>query len=91
MLGVEVGGTRRSVQWIQQYHGGLLHAEHGNRFAMFNARDRINDPVGGLPLGYFVSRILAGRSDYESPAAIATYVDDLLESVFTTTTIAESL
>lgn len=81
----------KKVKLIPRYHAGLLYAEHGSRFAMFNAPDRMHDPTDGLPLGYFVTRLLAGRSDYTNPATLAKSVDNLLEAAFTTQTIATSL
>lgn len=82
---------RKRIRCIRRYHGGLLYAEHGHRFAMFNARDNMHDPTEGLPLGYFVTRLVSGSRDYESPAAMFSYVDDLLEAAFTTQTLSESL
>lgn len=90
-LSVEVDGKTKRVQHIQQYNAGMLYAEHGHRFALFNAADRMHDPADALPLGYFVTRILAGDDTYSKPGAVASYVDDLLEAMFTTQTIAESL
>jgi UDP-2,3-diacylglucosamine pyrophosphatase LpxH len=35
------------IQFITHYHAGLLYGEHGSRFAMFNARDKMHDPFDG--------------------------------------------
>jgi UDP-2,3-diacylglucosamine pyrophosphatase LpxH len=80
------------VRWITRYNAGLLYAEHGNRFSMLNAPDKLHDPADGYPLGYFMTR-LAATSDrgYKRPAAIARCLDDMLEAAFTTQTLAESL
>lgn len=80
------------VKWITQYNAGLLYAEHGSRFGLFNARDRMHDPTQGLPLGYFITRLLAGTEvAYTSPGALLSFVDDLLEAMFTTQTLASSV
>lgn len=80
------------VTWIPEYRTGRLLAEHGSRFAMFNAQDRMHDPKDGLPLGYFITRLLSsGNVSYDTPGAVLGYVDDLLEAAFTTQTLAESV
>lgn len=75
----------------REYRSGLMKVEHGHRFAMVNAPDVLNDPRFGLPLGYFVARMVTGHPDYFSPGAIFGYIDDLLEAAVTTETIAESM
>jgi len=86
-----LGVGARKVQRIPAYQAGLLYAEHGHRFAMFNAADRLHDPTHALPIGYFVTRVLCGHSDYNKPGAIVRYIDDLLESACTTQTITSSV
>ncbi len=63
------------------YRTSRLHAEHGSAYAMFNAPDAFNSPGSRLPLGYFISRIVATR---ECATGISdrhywTYADDILE------------
>lgn len=41
------------------YRSGKLVAEHGNRYALFNASDTWTNPPSFLPLGYFISRLVA--------------------------------
>ncbi len=41
------------------YRHGKLVAEHGNRYALFNASDTWTNPPSFLPLGYFLSRLVA--------------------------------
>ncbi len=82
----------KKIRHIPRYQSGLLYAEHGSRFAMFNARDKLHDPLDGYPLGYFITRILATTDEkYDRPGSILSYVDDLLEAAFTTTTLASSV
>lgn len=40
----------------------VIWAEHGHRYTMFNAPDTWSRPGGHLPLGYFISRMVATRS-----------------------------
>lgn len=40
----------------------VLWAEHGHRYALFNAPDIWSRPGGHLPLGYFISRLAASQS-----------------------------
>jgi len=56
------------IQWItpaeyNQKHKNLLHLEHGNSADMFNAPDDSGDTVNGLPLGYFITRLVATADD----------------------------
>lgn len=81
----------KKIKYINNFIDGRLYAEHGSRFAMFNAPDKLHDPKDGLPIGYYISRLLAGRDDYIGPSAVLGYIDDLLEAAFTTQTIAESV
>ena len=39
------------------------HMEHGNAPDMFNARDTAEDTIGGLPLGFFITRLCASADD----------------------------
>lgn len=84
-------GASKPIHRVAAYQAGLLYAEHGSRFAMFNATDRMHDPHEGLPLGYYVTRMLAGSRSYTSPKALLGYVDDLLEAAVTTRTLSQSL
>ena len=44
------------------YSVGTLAAEHGHRFCLFNAPDDWTNPADFLPLGYFISRVVAFNS-----------------------------
>jgi UDP-2,3-diacylglucosamine pyrophosphatase LpxH len=80
------------VQHVPCYNAGLLYGEHGHRFGMFNAPDKLHDPQDGLPLGYFITRMVASSGlHYDSPGAALGCVDDLLEAAFTTQAIAASV
>jgi UDP-2,3-diacylglucosamine pyrophosphatase LpxH len=70
-----------SAQNDSVYRTSRLRAEHGSAHAMFNAPDRINNPVGRLPLGYFISRVIATKARETGSAKrhYWTYADDVLE------------
>jgi UDP-2,3-diacylglucosamine pyrophosphatase LpxH len=64
-----------------RFSSSRLIAEHGHRYAMFNAPARYSKNYMGLPLGYFISRIEATKkamTDREG-RAYHTYVDDFIE------------
>lgn len=70
-----------------------LIAEHGHRYAMFNAPPRYSQNIMGLPLGYFISRVEAtkkARTDSEG-RAYHTYVDDLIEMLIDQQTLPQSV
>lgn len=52
------GGARK------YFYDGILVAEHGHRYCLFNAMDTWTRPTGHLPLGFFLAR-LATEGIYE--------------------------
>ncbi len=83
--------TGNKIQGINEFRTGRAKIEHGHRFSIFNAKDKVNDPLHGLPIGYFITRLCAGDESYKTKRAIAGYVDDLLEAALTTQTFSESI
>ncbi|MFC1869056.1 metallophosphoesterase [Thermodesulfobacteriota bacterium] len=70
------------ITYCREYFSfGRLRAEHGHRYAMFNAPARYSNNYMGLPLGYFISRIEASKkaTTNKDGRAYRTYVDDFLE------------
>ncbi len=65
----------------KRYINNRLIAEHGHRYAMFNAPAGFSDNFMKLPIGYFISRIEATRKAMtdEDDRNYHTYIDDLLE------------
>jgi UDP-2,3-diacylglucosamine pyrophosphatase LpxH len=63
------------------YRTSRLRAEHGSAHTMFNAPDPINGSVAKLPLGYFISRVVAtkARDTGDAKRHYWSYADDLLE------------
>ena len=74
------GGT---ALYNSVYRSSRLRAEHGSAYAMFNAPDAINSPGTRLPLGYFISRVVAtkSRDTGSTDRHYWTYADDLLETL----------
>jgi UDP-2,3-diacylglucosamine pyrophosphatase LpxH len=89
-LDAVLGASR--VQRTVAYASGFLHAEHGNRFSMLNAPDPLHDPSGAYPLGYFVTRMLAGsRHPHAGPRSITKVVDDVLARAVTPESLVRSV
>ncbi|MBU1248556.1 MAG: metallophosphoesterase, partial [Proteobacteria bacterium] len=65
------------------YRTGRLRAEHGSAHALFNAPDPHNNPGSRVPLGYYISRVVATRKYHtgQDHRKYASFVDDLFEAV----------
>jgi UDP-2,3-diacylglucosamine pyrophosphatase LpxH len=65
----------------KRYSSDRLIAEHGHRYAMFNAPARFSTNIMGLPLGYFISRTEATKKAMTNSEGRSyhTYVDDFIE------------
>ena len=81
--GMVFGGTAIWNAGTSVYRSSRLRAEHGSAHAMFNAPDPINNPGSRLPLGYFISRVVATKTHNtgHGDRHYWTYVDDILEMV----------
>lgn len=81
--------------WLNNsvYRDARIHAEHGSSQAMFNAPDPRNDPRTRLPLGYFITRVVTTRAARTGEAGRdwARYLDDVMETAFTSQRIATSV
>lgn len=75
-----------------RFSNGRLSAEHGSAYALFNAPDRANNPGTGIPLGYFISRVVAtkARDSGNGDIPVLRHIDDLLEMIGPNT-LAESV
>ena len=75
------------------YLDGRIHAEHGSSHAMFNAPDPQHDPRKRLPLGYFITRVVTTRAARtgQTGRTWGSYLDDALETMFTSQKIAASV
>ncbi len=81
--GMVFGGTGIWNSGSSVYRSSRLRAEHGSAHAMFNAPDPINNPGSRLPLGYYISRVVATKfyNTGHGDRHWWTYVDDMLEAV----------
>lgn len=64
----------------------VLWAEHGHRYSLFNSPDVWSHPDSHLPLGYFVTRLVASQSEadgtrYTSPEIIEQFVTSNLKGL----------
>ena len=77
------GGTDAWNAGSSVYRSSRLRAEHGSAHAMFNAPDPFNNPGARLPLGYYISRVVATKTHNTGHGNRYwwTYVDDMLEMV----------
>ena len=48
-----------SPEWYRAKYQGRRHLEHGHAVDMFNAPDDSGDTIGGYPLGFFITRLVA--------------------------------
>ncbi len=63
----------------------VLWAEHGHRYTLFNAPDIWSHPGSHLPLGYFITRLVASKSEatgsrYTSPEIIEQFARSNLKA-----------
>ena len=65
----------------EQYRSKAIVAEHGHRYALFNAPPSFSDNYFDIPLGFFISRIEATRKGLTNRGNrnYHTYLDDILE------------
>jgi len=60
----------------------VLWAEHGHRYSLFNSPDTWSHPNSHLPLGYFITRLVASQSEpYTTPEIIEEFVGQNLPLV----------
>ena len=74
----------KGIQPIRYYRSGLIHAEHGSRFDIYNKPDFYTDPAYGRPIGYYISRLVSSINDGSYGLLdLASYLDDIIEAAFT--------
>ena len=84
--------SSKRIKLIDRYLDGLLVAQHGHQGAMFNAPDPIHDPFNHLPLGYFITRLVATCEDsHKSFKAVVSYIDDIFKAVGPSETFSTSV
>jgi UDP-2,3-diacylglucosamine pyrophosphatase LpxH len=84
--------TGKAPRLVGSYLDGLLVGEHGHAEAMFNADDQVHDPAFGIPLGYFITRVLSVTDQSAScPEAIGKYFLSAHESKRKDRTLSETV
>jgi UDP-2,3-diacylglucosamine pyrophosphatase LpxH len=74
----------KGIKVVNYYRSGRIHAEHGNRFDIYNKPDFITDPAYGRPIGYFISRLVTSiNAQGYGLLDLPSYLDDLLEAAVT--------
>jgi UDP-2,3-diacylglucosamine pyrophosphatase LpxH len=67
-----------SPDWYNAKYQNKRHLEHGHAVDMFNAPDTSSDTIGGYPLGFFISRMVATASDQ---SAVCRELNTLLQAL----------
>lgn len=70
-------------QSLYEYRDDYIFAAHGNSYAVFNARDEKHNPIDGLPLGYYISRVAASvvSRDGDMSKNIFHYLENLSRAI----------
>jgi UDP-2,3-diacylglucosamine pyrophosphatase LpxH len=88
----EIENRINGIRSIKYYRTGRIHAEHGNRFDIYNKPDFITDPAYGKPIGYFISRLVASAGGREIGILdLPTFIDDIIEAAVTEQNIFSSI
>jgi UDP-2,3-diacylglucosamine pyrophosphatase LpxH len=80
------------IQPVKCYRSGLIYAEHGNQYDIYNKLDFISDPAGGRPIGHFITRLMTSCGDSEfNLLDLPGTIDDILEAALTPQNIFSSI
>jgi UDP-2,3-diacylglucosamine pyrophosphatase LpxH len=72
------------IQPVKCYRSGLIYAEHGNQYDIYNKPDFISDPASGRPIGHFITRLMTSCGDSEfNLLDLPGTIDDILEAALT--------
>jgi len=66
-------------EWYNGKYGNARHLEHGNAADVFNAPDTSGDTIGGYPLGFFITRLVASASNQ---GTLWSELQKLLQQIF---------
>ncbi len=72
------GGKSVQMLTTEEYnkkYGNTRHLEHGHLVDMFNAPDNSPDTLGGFPLGYYITRIVAQKDQKKHPEIMGKLTD----------------
>ena len=88
----EIENRINGIRAIKYYRTGRIHAEHGNRFDIYNKPDFVTDPAYGKPIGYFISRLVASGGGREIGILdLPNFIDDIIEAAVTDQNIFSSI
>ena len=88
----EIENNINGIRAIKYYRTGRVHAEHGNRFDIYNKPDFITDPAYGRPIGYYISRLVASAGGREIGILdLPNFIDDIIEAAVTEQNIFSSI
>ncbi|MCK5347667.1 MAG: metallophosphoesterase, partial [Candidatus Heimdallarchaeota archaeon] len=88
----EIENRINGIRAIKYYRTGRIHAEHGNRFDIYNKPDFVTDPAYGKPIGYFISRLVATAGGREIGILdLPNFIDDIIEAAVTDQNIFSSI
>ena len=92
LMPAEIENRINGIRAIKYYRTGRIHAEHGNRFDIYNKPDFITDPAYGKPIGYFISRLVASAGGREIGILdLPSFIDDIIEAAVTDQNIFSSI
>lgn len=88
----EIESQISGIQAIKYYRTGRIHAEHGNRFDIYNKPDFITDPGYGRPIGYYISRLVSSAGGGGIGILdLPNFLDDIIEAALTPQNIFSSI
>lgn len=92
LMPAEIENRINGIRAIKYYRTGRIHAEHGNRFDIYNKPDFVTDPAYGKPIGYFISRLVASAGGREIGILdLPSFIDDIIEAAVTEQNIFSSI
>jgi UDP-2,3-diacylglucosamine pyrophosphatase LpxH len=92
LMPAEIENRVFGIRAIRYYRTSRIHAEHGNRFDIFNKPDYITDPAYGTPVGYFIRRLIASAGGREIDILdLSGSIDDIIEAAVTEQNIFSSI
>jgi UDP-2,3-diacylglucosamine pyrophosphatase LpxH len=92
LMPAEIENRINGIRAINYYRTGRIHAEHGNRFDIYNKPDCVTDPAYGKPIGYVMSRLAASGGGREIGILdLPTFIDDIIEAAVTDQNIFSSI
>jgi UDP-2,3-diacylglucosamine pyrophosphatase LpxH len=92
LMPAEIENQINGIRAIKYYRTGRIHAEHGNRFDIYNKPDFVTDPAYGKPIGYFISRLVAAAGGREIGILdLPSFIDDIIEAAVTDQNIFSSI